>query len=92
LQVLSILASTVDPLGLPSFFLDISVVVAMTDMVNVVVLSETGDVLVELYVNVEVSKVLPRVSSDIGNRLLGLNLSRALLSSLSSIFKMAYVS
>ncbi len=71
--VLSVLAITVDPLGLPPFFLDTSVVVAMTNVVNVVVISETDDVLVELLVNVEVSKVLPRVSSDIGNRLLGLN-------------------
>jgi hypothetical protein len=79
-------------LGLPPFFLDISVVVAMTNVVNVVVVLETDNMLVELSVNVEVSKVLPRVSSDIGDRLLGLNSSRALLLSLSSIFEMAYVS
>jgi hypothetical protein len=41
LLVLSFLALTVDPLGLPLFFLEISVVVAVTDMVYVVVVLET---------------------------------------------------
>jgi hypothetical protein len=45
----------------------------MTNVVNVVVVLETDDLLVELSVNVEVSKALPRVSSDIGDSLLGLN-------------------
>ncbi len=45
----------------------------MTNVVNVVVVLETDDLLVELSVNVEVSKVLSRVSSDIDDRLLGLN-------------------
>jgi hypothetical protein len=90
----SSLALTVDPLGLPPLSRTVSVVVAIFDSVVVTMTDVAAVVVVILALSVDVdkSKVLSGVRTEIGGLLLVLNSIRASLSSLSSIFITAHVS